>query len=135
LAALDTNILIDLGNSRRAGHAKALALASAVLRRSEALCTTRFNVAELRVGLERALDRAAEEQRIQRALGSLAILEFDEAAAEQFCRIQARLFKQGTPAGDMDVLIAAVCVVHGQSLITRNQKHFIGIPGLIVEPY
>src|SRR5436309_3320028 len=97
LAALDTNILIDLGNSRRAGHAKAIALVSAALRRSEALCTTRFNVAELRVGLERAQDRAAEEQRIQRALSSLAILEFDEAAAEQFGRIQAHLFKQGTP--------------------------------------
>jgi predicted nucleic acid-binding protein len=135
LAALDTNILIDLGNPRRPGHAKAVAVAADVLRRSEALCTTRFNVAELRVGLERAVNRAAEEQRIARALVNLRILEFDEAAAEQFGRIQAHLFSLGQPVGDMDVLIAAVCIVHGQSLITRNQKHFIGIPGLTVEPY
>jgi predicted nucleic acid-binding protein len=135
MAVLDTNILIDLGNPHRNGHAKAVALAASVTRRGEAVCTTRFNIAELRVGLERSDDPIAEERRIARALSSLSILEFDETGAEQFGRIQAQLFALGRPIGDMDVLIAAVCVVNGQSLITRNQKCFVNIVGLAVEPY
>src|SRR5436305_13209186 len=102
MAVLDTNILIDLGNPRRNGHAKAVALAATVVQRGEAVCTTRFNVAELRVGLERSDDPIAEERRIARALSTLSILEFDEEGAEQFGRIQAQLFALGKPAGEMD---------------------------------
>src|SRR4051812_6888363 len=106
MAVLDTNILIDLGNPHRSGHAKAVTLAAQITGRGEAVCTTRFNVAELLVGLERSDDRPAEERRVTRALSSLSILEFDETSAEQFGRIQAQLFALGRPVGDMDVLIA-----------------------------
>jgi predicted nucleic acid-binding protein len=41
----------------------------------------------------------------------------------------------GRPAGDMDTLIAAIALAHGQRLVTRNPKHFADVPGLIVESY
>lgn len=63
------------------------------------------------------------------------ILEFDDAAARVFGRITAYLQTQGTPRGDMDVLIASVAVVHGERIVTRNTKHFEGLPGLLVETY
>jgi predicted nucleic acid-binding protein len=135
MPCLDTNVLIDLGNPRRALHSTAAALVGAALRRGEAVCTTRFNIAELRVGLERSMDRAAEERRFLRSISTLIVLDFDGSCAEHFGRIQARLFNLGRPAGDMDVLIAAVCLANGQRLVTRNAKHFADVPGLEVESY
>ena len=132
---LDTNVLIDLGDPRRAGHQMAVALSRNVIRNGEPLCTTRINIAELRVGLERAADRAREEQRFERATAALVLLEFDEAAAEHFGRVEAYLYSLGRPVGDMDALIAAICLTHGQRIITRNGKHFADVPGLVVEGY
>jgi predicted nucleic acid-binding protein len=135
MACLDTNVLIDLGNPRRTGRRKAVELIAAAIRGGEAICTTRFNVAELRVGLERSNDRAPEGRRVQRALSTLIILEFDAAAAEHFGRAQAHQLNLGRPVGDMDILIAAVCLANGQRLITRNAKHFADVQGLVVESY
>jgi predicted nucleic acid-binding protein len=35
----------------------------------------------------------------------------------------------------MDVLIASVVLVQGERLVTRNVRHFEGIPDLLVESY
>jgi len=135
MACLDTNILIDIGNPRRPGHSKAAQLVAEAVNRGEAICTTRFNIAELLVGLERATDRISEEQRFHRAIANLSVLEFDEISAEHFGRVQARLLNIGRPVGDLDVLIAAVCLANGQKLITRNAKHFADVQGLVVVAY
>ena len=135
MASLDTNVLIDLGNPRRAGHARAVGLVRGAILRGEPVCSTRLNVAELRVGIERATDRAAEEARVARALSFVVIYELDQPAAEHFGRAKAHLSRIGRPVGDIDVLIAAVCLANGESIITRNPKHFAGVPGLVVESY
>jgi len=135
MASLDTTALIDLGNPRRPGHVAAATLLRAVLRRGEQICTTRINIAELRVGVERGSDRVREQQKFEQAVSLCVVLELDEAAGDRFGVIQAHLYQLGRPIGDMDALIAAICLTHGQSLITRNPKHFVDIPGLIVETY
>jgi len=38
--------------------------------------------------------------------------------------------KTGKPVDDTDLLIAALCVVNGYTLVTNNTKHFVGIEGL-----
>jgi tRNA(fMet)-specific endonuclease VapC len=136
MACLDTTILIDAagrGGSRLRGRAREN-LASLV-DDGEALTTTRFTVAELWVGIERAEDRQAEIEAVERMLRPLIVLDFDEVAARVFGRVTARLQARGTPRGDMDVLIAAVALVHGERVVTRNTRHFDAIPGLAVESY
>lgn len=135
MACVDTNVLIDLGNPRRPGHISALAANARAVAAGEALCTTRFNIAELLVGVERAADRARAERSFLLATANLVILEFDEIAAQNFGRIQSHLLNIGRPAGDMDTLIAAVSITNGQRLITRNAKHFADVPGLVIESY
>jgi tRNA(fMet)-specific endonuclease VapC len=56
-------------------------------------------------------------------------------AARLFGQITAYLQTIGKPAGDMDVLIAATAMVSNHILITRNSKHFMNIPELMVEEY
>jgi predicted nucleic acid-binding protein len=49
--------------------------------------------------------------------------------------LRARAREKLASLVDMDVLIAAVALVHGERIVTRNTRHFEAIPGLAVESY
>ncbi len=136
MACLDTTILIDAaGHGGRRPRSRARAKLATLVDAGEVFTTTRFNVAELWVGVERAEERQTEVEAVERMLRPLIVLDFDEVSARVFGRITARLQARGTPRGDMDVLIAAVALVHGERIVTRNTRHFEAIPGLVVESY
>jgi len=136
MACLDTTLLIDLsGRGGRDRRQRARRKVTELYDRDPFLATTRLNVAELWVGIERSADPKKEKASVDRLLAPLVILEFDERSAIAFGRLTAHLQERGRPVGDMDVLIAAVAVVHGQAVVTRNPKHFANIPGVSVESY
>jgi tRNA(fMet)-specific endonuclease VapC len=136
MACLDTTFLIDLAGSkgrgyRRRAEAKLRALQDA----DEPLTTTRFNVAELWVGVARSSAPEVEGAAVEALVESFLVLEFDSRAARVFGSIAASAHGRGRPVGDMDALIASVALCHGQKLVTRNERHFNEIPGLVVETY
>lgn len=136
MACLDTSFLIDLlrsGASTR--RRRATGMLREMLSRGEHLTTSRFNVAELLVGVYRSDDPERELRSVDALLQNLTVLEFGPEAARLFARITALLQQQGKPAGDMDVLIAATALAAGESLITANPTHFRNIPGLTVHTY
>jgi len=136
MVCLDTTVLIDLsGRGGRRALRGVRSKLEALLEKDESLMTTRFNVAELWVGVARSARPADERRAIAALLRPLAILEFGAAAARVFGRIVGHLQAKGEPIGDLDALIAAVAVVHGQSILTRNEAHFARVPGLAVETY
>jgi tRNA(fMet)-specific endonuclease VapC len=135
VACIDTTVLIDLVGSTSKHREKALFKIDQLIQRNETLVTTRFNIAELYVGVERSANHKSEEQVIHHLLKFISVLEFDDMAARLFGQITAYLQTIGKPAGDMDVLIAATAMVSNHILITRNSKHFMNIPDLIVEEY
>jgi predicted nucleic acid-binding protein len=97
--------------------------------------TTRFNVAELYVGIELAANGDAERTAIEYALSGIRILEFDASAAEMFAHLYARLRRGGVLPGMLDLLIAAVAVANSHEIVTRNVRHFARIPELVVHAY
>ncbi len=101
----------------------------------EGLTTTRLNVAELYVGVARSNRPLREAERIRRWLADVAILDFDDPAAQVFGGIVGELQSRGTPIGDMDALIASIAIRHDQTVITRNVRHFQAVPGLRVAGY
>jgi predicted nucleic acid-binding protein len=136
VAVLDTTVLIDLLRSpRNTNHVRAARKIIALQAAGAALLTTRINIAELFVGVELSNDPVREEARVQSILNKFGILELDELVARRFGTIAASLQRRGQPSGDLDALIAAIALVNGQSLVTRNPKHFEQIPGLLVETY
>jgi predicted nucleic acid-binding protein len=135
MACLDTTILVDLSAGSPRLKKRALEKIAQLAERGETLVTTRFNVAELLVGVARAADPAAEKAAVKVLLDYLEVLEFDGRSAELFGEITAHLQKSGKPAGDMDVLIAATALAAGHGLVTRNAAHFANIPALNVEDY
>jgi predicted nucleic acid-binding protein len=135
VACLDTTILIDLMGRVSPRRELAIRKIKQLTEKGQTLATTRFNVAELYVGVARSRRPEEDEKAIAALLGEFEILEFNDAAAHIFGLITGFLQQIGKPAGDMDVLIAATAMVHSHPLVTRNAKHFRYIPNLIVEAY
>lgn len=135
MACLDTTILIDLGGKSPRRREQAAKKIEQLVAQGQELVTTRFNAAELYVGLSRSKAPEQDERAIRTLLSEFEILEFSDAAARLFGSITALLQRIGKPSEDMDVLIAATAMVHGHPLITRNVRHFQHIPRLVVENY
>lgn len=136
MACLDTTILLDLGGvGGSARRDRAERKIAELIHRDETLVITRFNLAELLVGVYRSVDPEKERETVESVTGGLGILEFDETAARFFASASAHLRDIGRPAPDMDVLIAATALAGGHLLVTDNAAHFLNIPQLSVETY
>lgn len=93
--------------------------------------TTAVNWGEIAYGLV----RHARGDRLRRAyetrvLPALEILAFDAECAEVYGRLRARLEKKGERLGEADLMIAAIALHHGLTLVSGNTRRFSRVPGL-----
>ncbi len=99
--------------------------------RPSELCVSAISVAELRFGAE-----SRGSKKIHRALDgflqAIAILAFDQRAANSFGTIAAFLESRGEPIGPLDTMIAAHAISVGATLVTNNTKHFSRVPNLVI---
>lgn len=63
---------------------------------------------------------------------NIAILPFDEEAANIAGEIYSKLRRDGNLINEEDMMIAGVCIFHNLILVTHNLKHFESIPKLKV---
>ena len=103
--------------------------------KEERLKTTIFNYAELLEGAYLTNNVPKNLRYIKEFLAKFEILSFQLLDANLFSQIHAQLLKSGTPVGDMDVLIASIVLNKGETLITRNTKHFSKIPRLKIKDW
>ena len=93
--------------------------------------TTAVNWGEIAYGLARHARgdrlRKAYEMRV---LPALEILAFDRECAEVYGRVRAGLEKKGEHLGEADLMIAAIALHHGLTLVSGNTRHFSRVPGL-----
>jgi tRNA(fMet)-specific endonuclease VapC len=96
------------------------------------LCISSITLAELGFGAE-----SKKSQKLRRAIrnfvSDVAVVPFDDGAAERFAVVAARLAKAGTPIGVLDTLVAAHALSLGLTVVTNNTRHFGRVPGLKVE--
>ncbi len=96
------------------------------------VCISSITLAELRFGAA-----AKKSQKLRRAIGSfvtdVAVVAFDEAAAERFAEVAADLAGGGIPIGVFDTLVAAQALSLGLTVVTNNTRHFGRVAGLKVE--
>jgi tRNA(fMet)-specific endonuclease VapC len=62
---------------------------------------------------------------------SIAVLPFDEAANHRFEELEIQKLHIGT----QDLRIAAICLAHNATLLTRNLRDFKKVPGLKAEDW
>jgi tRNA(fMet)-specific endonuclease VapC len=96
------------------------------------LCISSITLAELEFGAE-----AKRSQRLLRAIRTfvkdVAVVPFDQSAAERFGLVAASLSRRGAPIGAFDALVAAHALSLGLTVVTNNTKHFGRVPGLATE--
>ena len=69
---------------------------------------------------------------LRRLLTRIAVLDFDQAAAEEYGRIKAELKAKGRPIPGTDAQIAAIARLHGLTVLSAD-RHLRFVDGLPVE--
>ena len=120
----DANVLAWLNNQ----PADTLWLSSVVV--SELL----YGVARLPDGKRRAQLALAVQAMLAEDFSG-RVLPFDLEAAVVYADLVAMRERQGQPIDVADAQIAAICLAHGATLITRNTKHFEGVGLTLTNPW
>lgn len=93
--------------------------------------------AELRFGVAR-MPQGARRTRIAGLIETVLAefeqdtLPFDRAAADSYGELAARRERVGGPKSMADTMIAAICLVNGFGVVTRNTRDFedVGLPAV-----
>ena len=99
------------------------------------LCISAITYAELMHGVEKSQSTAQNRAAITLFLSAMAILSFDDRAAEEYGQIRVDLERKGTPIGPLDTLIAAHARSRGLTLVTNNTREFFRVENLPVEDW
>lgn len=82
-------------------------------------------LAELYEGVNRSNNKQQQENILIEFFNNLdKYFPIEEEVAKKFGELRARLKQQGNIIEDMDIFIAATCLVHDLTLLTLNKKHF-----------
>ncbi len=127
---LDTSFIIDLMKNK----SNALAKAQELDKSSSPVRSTVISVFELWQGLEDLQDKTKREK-IEIFLSSVGLLSFDLHSAKKAGIIYAELERKGELIDSEDCMIAGIALFHGETLLTRNKKHFERIEDLKIEAY
>lgn len=105
------------------------------------LWITTVTAAELLFGVYR-LDEGRRRRELHEVIHAILLedyaersLTFDLLAADEYARLVARLRRAGTPTRTHDAQIAAIALVHGASVATRNTDHFAKFGVELIDPW
>ncbi len=56
-------------------------------------------------------------------------------ALEKFAEVKAHLRQLGRPVDSFDLLIGSTALAHDLTLVTRNTRHFVDMPGIMLEDW
>ncbi|RJQ26370.1 MAG: type II toxin-antitoxin system VapC family toxin [Peptococcaceae bacterium] len=84
---------------------------------------------EIRRGLLHA-GAGQKVRQFEKLAGVSCVWPLDRPAGRRAAEICARLWKQGNPLDDADILIAGIVLSNGMILVTNNSRHFERIPEL-----
>lgn len=124
---VDSDILIDLLREKDEAVKKIKEL-----EKNEELATTDINVFELYYGAYKSNKKDKNLSSTRGLLKNLTLLHTTEEAMETGSRIYSDMKAKGKSIDIRDVLIAAITLQNGASLLTRNREHFERIEELVL---
>lgn len=96
-------------------------------------CISAVTCSELRYGIARRPQAVRLHAIVEEFLRIALILPWDAMAANRHGVLRADLKARGTPIGDFDEMIAAHALAVGAVVVTDNTRHFMRVPGLVIE--
>jgi tRNA(fMet)-specific endonuclease VapC len=79
--------------------------------------------------------QAANLAQIATLRQQFASLPFDDTAAEQYGAVREDLLRKGLSIGPNDLMIAAIALANGLTLVTHNTAEFSRVTGLALEDW
>jgi len=128
---VDTTFLVDVMRNDAGALRKAEELTGA----NTPVFVGAPSIFELYVGVGLSVRSPEEREKVLDVLRSLAQLPLDPQSAIRAGAIYAQRVKEGKKIDPEDAMLAGIAVENHQPLLTRNRKHFSGIPELKVEDY
>ncbi len=128
MRVLDTDVCIEIlrGNTKVVDRRECLA---------DNVSTTWITACELFFGAAKSVDPEKNQGLAEQLLSSMEILGLDFASAQVFGDVKSKLSKTGQVIADADLIVAAITLAAGASLVTGNLRHYSRIPGLVVEDW
>ena len=127
----DTTFLIDIMKADEKALAKAKDLEAA----STPVLVGAPTIFELYVGVGLSVRSAEERDKVLEVLRSLTQLSLDQQSATRGGLIYAQRSREGVEMDPEDAMLAGIAVENRETLLTRNKRHFSGIPDLKLESY
>ena len=120
---LDTTFLIDRERAQAA---------SALIDDEDDVAIAAITAAELLVGAELGTGKAKDARAsfVADVLDTIPILPYDINTAHSHAHLLATVRKTGRRRGAHDLIIAATALAAGRTLVTADEKGFVGLPGL-----
>ena len=91
--------------------------------------------AELVFGAFRSSRPKENLEKVRDFLSGFGSVPFDDRAAEVYGEIRAHLSEHGLVIGPNDLLIAAIALAHGMTLVTHNTREFERVRELNLEDW
>ena len=92
-----------------------------------------ITLAELQYGAAKSHFPKRNFRALAKFVAPLEVPDFDSHAAAAYGPLRAKLERQGTPIGSMDLLIACRALALGAVLVTNNAREFRRVKGFRVE--
>jgi predicted nucleic acid-binding protein len=124
---LDSNVVIDMFR----GDTVVISLIRELSKQD--ICTNPIVLSELYEGCYKSSHQVKSLSSIENYLEKISFLDFNITSCKLYGQIYKLLQSKGKPTEEKDLMIAAICIAHNATLVTRNKKHFKNIPGLKVE--
>lgn len=132
MACLDSDILIAYLHNE---HDAIKKLEDLYAKGDVTAFTTTINAVEIWKGIYRASGEKQKEEaaKVRWLLDSLELLTLDYESSRLAGELDAKM--RANTIGDLDLLIASIALANGETLVTKNIKHFKRVPGLKVESW
>lgn len=127
----DTTFIIDIMKKDEAAVRKAGELSDA----SVSVLVGTPSIFELYVGVGLSVRSSEEKEKILSILRTLPHLPLDSASATRAGLIYAQRVREKTKIDPEDAMLAGIAIQNNVPLLSRNRKHFAGIPELKLETY
>jgi tRNA(fMet)-specific endonuclease VapC len=128
---LDTNTCVNI--LRQGAKSPVAARLAGVGPNDAVLCSV--VVGELLFGALRSRDVVKNLAAVRAFAAGLRSVPFDDRAGEEYAKVRADLAAKGTPIGPNDLLIAAIALANGLTLVTHNTTEFSRVLGLRLEDW
>ncbi|MGA8147208.1 MAG: type II toxin-antitoxin system VapC family toxin [Gallionellaceae bacterium] len=100
---------------------------------TEELAMSAITLGELRYGAEKSQSPRKASAAIEQLTNAIQVIPIDDAVAQQYGKIRAKLEQVGQMIGNSDLWIAAHAKAERWILVTSNEREFKRVAGLKIE--